>query len=89
MTKLGEDIINMYKPYRNHNAKWKVTTISKQRFEIYDKYEIIDVSNFSSNSVGQGAYGIVVAAKDKDELVAIKKIDKAFEHKIFAKRTLR
>ena len=44
MTKLGEDIINMYKPYRNHNAKWKVTTISKQRFEIIDKYEIIDVS---------------------------------------------
>jgi serine/threonine protein kinase len=37
----------------------------------------------------------VVAAKDKEaktegkELVAIKKIDKAFEHKIFAKRTLR
>jgi hypothetical protein len=48
MTKLGEDIINMYKPYRNHNAKWKVTTISKQRFEIYDKYEIIDVSNLCS-----------------------------------------
>ena len=47
------------------------------------------------NLVGQGAYGIVVAAKDKEvkdknkELVAIKKIDKAFEHKIFAKRTLR
>lgn len=46
-------------------------------------------------SVGQGAYGIVVAAKDKEaktegkDLVAIKKIDKAFEHKIFAKRTLR
>ena len=40
-------------------------------------------------SVGQGAYGIVVAAKEKEELVAIKKIDKAFEHKIFAKRTLR
>ena len=46
MTKLGEDIINMYKPYRNHNAKWKVTTISKQRFEIEEKYEIIDVSTF-------------------------------------------
>lgn len=45
MTKLGEDIINMYKPYRNHNAKWKITTISKQRFEIFDRYEIIDVSN--------------------------------------------
>lgn len=46
-------------------------------------------------AVGQGAYGIVVAAKDKEaktegkDLVAIKKIDKAFEHKIFAKRTLR
>jgi hypothetical protein len=35
----------MYKPYRNHNAKWKTTTISKQKFEIYDRYEIIDVSN--------------------------------------------
>ena len=45
MTKLGEDIINMYKPYRNHHAKWKITTISKQRFEIFDRYEIIDVSN--------------------------------------------
>ena len=48
-----------------------------------------------SYAVGQGAYGIVVAAKDKEaktevkDLVAIKKIDKAFEHKIFAKRTLR
>jgi serine/threonine protein kinase len=45
--------------------------------------------------VGQGAYGVVVAAKDKEavnqekNLVAIKKIDKAFEHKIFTKRTLR
>lgn len=48
MTKLGEDIINMYKPYRNHNAKWKVTTISKQRFEIYDRYEIIDVSKLET-----------------------------------------
>lgn len=47
------------------------------------------------NVVGQGAYGVVVAAKDKEaanqekNLVAIKKIDKAFEHKIFTKRTLR
>lgn len=47
------------------------------------------------NAVGQGAYGIVVAAKDKEapnqdnSMVAIKKIDKAFEHKIFTKRTLR
>jgi len=44
--------------------------------------------------VGQGSYGIVAAAKDstlepENNLVAIKKIVKAFEHKIYAKRTLR
>lgn len=43
---LGQDIIDMYKGYRNHHAKWKTTTISKQKFEIYDRYEIIDVSRF-------------------------------------------
>lgn len=48
-----------------------------------------------SSLVGQGAYGIVVAARDSkceeedNNLVAIKKIEKAFEHKIFTKRTLR
>lgn len=47
--------------------------------------------------MGQGAYGIVVAAKDleaeeensDDCLVAIKKIERAFEHKVFMQRTLR
>jgi serine/threonine protein kinase len=45
--------------------------------------------------VGSGAYGTVVSAEDaesKDEetkLVAIKKIEKAFEHPLYAKRTLR
>lgn len=57
------------------------------RFELPNNFEIID-------PVGSGAYGVVVAAKDKNEeepnnLVAIKKIEKAFEHKIFALRTLR
>ena len=57
------------------------------RFELPLNYEIID-------PVGSGAYGVVVAARDKNEaepnnLVAIKKIEKAFEHKIFALRTLR
>lgn len=52
------------------------------------KFEIID-------AVGSGAYGVVVAAKDteiedeQDNLVAIKKIEKAFEHKVFTLRTLR
>ena len=64
-TKLGEDIISMYKPYRNETADWKITVMSKQKFEIYGRYEVIDVSNFGCYLVGQGAYGIVVAAKDK------------------------
>jgi serine/threonine protein kinase len=55
------------------------------RFEIDKKFEIID-------PIGSGAYGVVVAAKDNSnngELLAIKKIEKAFEHKIFTLRTLR
>ena len=40
-------------------------------------------------AMGQGAYGIVVAVKDlqaedqENNLVAIKKIERAFEHKVF------
>lgn len=58
------------------------------RFEIPDTYDIIE-------PVGSGAYGVVVAARDNTEpdpaaaLIAIKKIEKAFEHKVFALRTLR
>lgn len=40
---------------------------------------------------GSGAYGTVVIADDnhKNIQVAIKKIERAFEHKLFTKRTLR
>ena len=40
---------------------------------------------------GSGAYGTVVIADDtnKGNQVAIKKIERAFEHKLFTKRTLR
>ena len=40
---------------------------------------------------GSGAYGTVVIADDtnKGKQVAIKKIERAFEHKLFTKRTLR
>lgn len=66
---------------------FKAYKVLGSRFELPEHYEIID-------PVGSGAYGVVVAAKDKSEqsennLVAIKKIEKAFEHKIFALRTLR
>lgn len=44
--------------------------------------------------VGKGSYGIVAAAKDNlapasKRLIAIKKIEKAFQQKLFTKRTLR
>jgi serine/threonine protein kinase len=62
------------------------------RFEVDKNYEIID-------PIGSGAYGVVVAAKDakvatgkegsESNLVAIKKIVKAFEHRVFSLRTYR
>eukprot|EP01029_Cantina_marsupialis_P004470 TRINITY_DN14495_c1_g1_i1.p1 TRINITY_DN14495_c1_g1~~TRINITY_DN14495_c1_g1_i1.p1 ORF type:complete len:681 (-),score=209.09 TRINITY_DN14495_c1_g1_i1:338-2275(-) len=54
-------------------------------FNCPENYKILDC-------VGQGAYGIVVAAKDtskNDELVAIKKMEKTFEHTVFTKRAIR
>ena len=59
-------------------------------FTVEKRYEVVDM-------IGSGAYGIVCAAKDlgeldekgKPKLVAIKKIFKAFEHRIFSLRTLR
>ena len=61
------------------------------KFEIEKRYEIIDL-------IGYGAYGVVVAAKDtsipenkegESNLVAIKKIVKAFDHRVFSLRTYR
>ena len=71
-------------PATGNNRAWKVLG---SRFELPPQFEIID-------PVGSGAYGVVVAAKDSNEqsetnLVAIKKIEKAFEHKVFTLRTLR
>ena len=69
------------------NADTNIYMVLGSRFEV-ERYEIID-------PVGSGAYGVVVAAKDleaedqENNLVAIKKIEKAFEHKVFAQRTLR
>ena len=62
------------------------------RFEVDKKYEIIDM-------IGYGAYGVVVCAKDtslpelkqegESNLVAIKKMVKALDHKVFSLRTYR
>eukprot|EP00927_Polykrikos_kofoidii_P044412 TRINITY_DN38392_c0_g1_i1.p1 TRINITY_DN38392_c0_g1~~TRINITY_DN38392_c0_g1_i1.p1 ORF type:complete len:429 (-),score=89.97 TRINITY_DN38392_c0_g1_i1:257-1435(-) len=54
------------------------------KFEVSKRYTVIE-------PVGQGAYGIVCAAQDEvtTEHIAIKKIENAFEHITFTKRTLR
>ncbi len=70
------------------NGDTNTYVVLGSKFEVCKRYEIID-------PVGSGAYGVVVAAKDmesedtENNLVAIKKIEKAFEHKVFAQRTLR
>lgn len=74
-------------PKAKGDGSKKAYKVLGSRFELPDYYEIID-------PVGSGAYGVVVAARDTSEpagtnLVAIKKIEKAFEHKVFALRTLR
>ena len=79
---IPEAIKNAYEKYNNKTLT-KTNKLSSE-FEIEKDYEIIDM-------IGRGAYGIVVAVKEKksDKMLAIKKIQKAFDHKIFAKRTLR
>merc|ERR1711957_346422 len=64
----------------------KIYKVLGVRFELPSNFEIVD-------ALGTGAYGTVVAAKmagdQEDDFVAIKKIERAFEHKVFAQRTLR
>lgn len=65
--------------------EWEVHGTS---FNVLKNYKVIE-------PVGSGAYGTVVMAEDQEasteeaKLVAIKKLERAFEHPLFAKRTLR
>jgi len=63
---------------------YKSYTVLGKAFVVEDRYELID-------AIGQGAYGVVCAAKDKktQKNVAVKKIHRLFEHETFCKRTLR
>jgi serine/threonine protein kinase len=85
---LPKSVTQFYSKYRNTHTDIQKKLVMNSTFEIDSKYEVID-------AIGQGAYGIVVAARDKTiqkkekSYIAIKKIEKAFEHKIFTKRTLR
>jgi serine/threonine protein kinase len=70
--------------------KKKTYKILGETFELPEQYEVID-------PLGSGAYGTVCAAKEITEengvrvenFVAIKKINKVFEHRVYAQRTLR
>ena len=75
----GDEEVKMH----SSTADGNVYMVLGSKFEVDKRYEIID-------PVGSGAYGVVVAVKDleaedpENNLVAIKKIEKAFEHKVFA-----
>ena len=58
--------------------------VSESKFKVPARYQLLE-------PIGQGAYGLVCAALDRTtgDGVAIKKIEKALEHTLFAKRTLR
>lgn len=65
-------------------------------FYLEDLYVPVEISILIYHLlVGSGAYGCVIQAEDKnsknekDKYVAIKKIERAFEHRLYAKRTLR
>ncbi|OMJ66207.1 hypothetical protein SteCoe_37039 [Stentor coeruleus] len=62
----------------------KSTKVIGSTFLLDERYQIQD-------TLGSGAYGVVVSARDTrtGELIAIKKIEKAFEHSTYTKRTLR
>ncbi|CAD8157000.1 unnamed protein product [Paramecium pentaurelia] len=83
---LPNQIVQYYSPFRS-NAQKTVIQDGENTFVIDPQYQYLSI-------IGQGSYGVVFAAKDtkKDQgrdLVAIKKIVKAFEQRLFAKRTLR
>ena len=79
------------------SSKYGTFVVLNTTFEIDKRYQVLEPGNDWKlyGVVGSGAYGIVVSAKDSEstdpenKMVAIKKIEKAFEHRTFMKRTLR
>ena len=65
-------------------GKTNTFTIAGTTFTVDSRYHLI-------KPIGHGAYGVVVSAKDNKtgEMVAIKKVPRAFEDLVDAKRILR
>ncbi|CAD8071893.1 unnamed protein product [Paramecium sonneborni] len=86
--KLPQKIIELYAKYQNKSQKVKKFQLQEHTFMLEDNYSPAEI-------IGSGAYGCVIQADDKnaktekDRQVAIKKIERAFEHRLYAKRTLR
>jgi mitogen-activated protein kinase 1/3 len=74
-----EDTVTFAQPYRSHSFP-----AGKHTFTVDQRYSLI-------RTVGSGAYGVVISAKDAvtDVDVAIKMVPKAFSDEIDAKRILR
>jgi mitogen-activated protein kinase 1/3/mitogen-activated protein kinase 6 len=71
-------------PLRGVDGETANYVVHGTKFEAPKRYKVLE-------PVGQGAYGVVCSASDdlSDESFAIKKVENAFEHLTFAKRTLR
>jgi len=71
-------------PFNSLNLEMLSYSVHGAQFEAPKRYTVLE-------PVGQGAYGVVCSAQDEErhESVAVKKIENAFEHLTFAKRTLR
>lgn len=91
----GKDSQDDAKDDQNNEEEVEVqlikTTDKYNYYSVFGTEFIVEKRYIIKEPAGSGAYGTVVIADDaqKDYQVAIKKIERAFEHKLFAKRTLR
>eukprot|EP01006_Ploeotia_vitrea_P038054 TRINITY_DN66201_c0_g1_i2.p1 TRINITY_DN66201_c0_g1~~TRINITY_DN66201_c0_g1_i2.p1 ORF type:complete len:255 (-),score=-49.01 TRINITY_DN66201_c0_g1_i2:552-1316(-) len=85
-SKCAKEVVKFYQPYVNKKSKFKLVSLHESQFLIDENYKLVE-------KIGQGAYGVVAAAMEnkdgKKRSVAIKKIEKAFEDRLYTKRTLR
>lgn len=78
-------------PAKNNLGTNGPCAIYEKPFKIGGSLFLLDKRYGILEVLGTGAYGVVVSARDTQsgQMVAIKKIEKAFEHPTYTKRTLR